>query len=177
MAEGMEQAVWLVMGVSGSGKTSVARDLAQATGGEWLDADDFHPRRNVERMRQGQPLNDDDRWPWLAAVAEAAGRRSQQASGPVFVACSALKQSYRQLLRARLPSLQILFLDGDEALIHGRMMQRQDHYMGASMLRSQFLDLESPSGESGVTVLDIRPERSQVVAAALQRVSQPLASA
>lgn len=168
----MQQHVWLVMGVSGSGKTSVARDLAQATGGQWLDADDFHPRRNVERMARGQPLSDEDRWPWLAAVAEAAARAVTAAAGPVFVACSALKRPYRQLLRERLPGLQTLYLQGEETLIHSRMLVREHHYMGAGMLRSQFQDLEPPLGEPGVTVLDIRPARAEVVAAALQHVQQ-----
>lgn len=168
-----EQAVWLVMGVSGSGKTSLASALAQATGGTWIDADDFHPHRNVQRMQQGQALGDEDRWPWLAAVAEAARRQRCGSLGPVFVACSALKQDYRTLLRDRLPGLRVLFLDGDEALIRERMLRRQDHYMPASMLGSQFRDLQSPRGEPGVHVLDIRPPFMQVLTAALAFVAAP----
>lgn len=170
------QAVWLVMGVSGSGKTSVASALAEATGGAWLDADDYHPRRNIERMSRGQPLADDDRWPWLAAVAEAASRAQDVAQGPVFVACSALKARYRQLLRERLPGLQLLYLQGDEALIHARMAQRQNHYMAADMLHSQFLDLEPPLAEAGVHVVDIRPDRPAVVSCALATVRQQAAA-
>jgi len=169
-----QQAVWLVMGVSGTGKTSVASALAAATDGAWLDADDYHPRRNIERMSQGQPLGDEDRWPWLAAVAEAASRERERAAGPVFVACSALKAAYRSLLRERLPGLQVLFLDGAEALIHARMSRRQNHYMAAGMLHSQFLDLEPPQGEAGVCVIDIREEREAVVAAALRAVREPV---
>jgi len=167
------QAVWLVMGVSGSGKTSVACALAEATAGFWLDADDYHPRRNIERMSRGQPLADEDRWPWLAAVAEAASRARETTQGPVFVACSALKARYRSLLRERLPGLCILYLEGEEALIHARMARRQNHYMAAGMLHSQFLDLEPPVGEAGVHVIDIRAERAAVVASALACVRQP----
>ena len=171
--EQTEQAVWLVMGVSGSGKTSLAHALAQATGGAWIDADDYHPQRNVHRMQQGQPLGDADRWPWLAAVAEAALRLRFRSEGPVFVACSALKQGYRDLLRDRLPGLKVLFLDGDEVLIRERMQRRQNHYMAASMLASQFQDLQSPRSEPGVHVLDIRPRPVQVLAAALALVAGP----
>jgi gluconokinase len=164
------QAVWLVMGVSGSGKTSVAGALAEATGGAWIDADDYHPRRNIDRMSQGQPLGDEDRWPWLAAVAEAASRLRGTAPGPVFVACSALKASYRRLLRERLPGLRTLYLDGDEALIFERMSRRDNHYMGAGMLHSQFLDLEPPLAEADVYAVDIRADRAAVVADALRCV-------
>lgn len=170
------QAVWLVMGVSGSGKTSVASALAEATGGAWLDADDYHPRRNIERMSQGQPLADDDRWPWLAAVAEATQRIRAVATGPVFLACSALKARYRQLLCERLPGLQLIYLEGDESLIFARMAQRQNHYMAANMLRSQFLDLEPPLGEAGAHVVDIRPTAPVVIACALTVVRQQAAA-
>jgi gluconokinase len=164
------QAIWLVMGVSGSGKTSLACALAQASDGAWLDADDFHPLRNVERMRQGHPLCDDDRWPWLAAVAEAANRLQPRTAGPVFVACSALKRRYRDFLRDRLPGMQVLYLEGPEALIYERMSQRQNHYMSAGMLPSQFLALEPPHAESGVTVLDVSQELAVLVEVALARV-------
>lgn len=164
------QAIWLVMGVSGSGKTMLACALAHASDGVWLDADDFHPLRNVERMRQGHPLCDEDRWPWLAAVAEAANRLRQRSVGPVFVACSALKQRYRNFLRDHLPGLEVLYLDGQEALIFERMSRRQNHYMSAGMLRSQFLDLEPPLEESGVTVLDVSQELEVLVEVALARV-------
>jgi gluconokinase len=165
-----QQAVWLVMGVSGSGKTSVASALAEATGGAWLDADDYHPRRNIERMSQGQPLSDEDRWPWLAAVAEAASRLRKTARGPVFVACSALKARYRHLLRERLPGLRTLYLEGDEALIFDRMSRRDNHYMGAGMLHSQFLDLEPPQAEADVFAVDVRADRAAVVGEALRCV-------
>lgn len=165
-----EQAVWLVMGVSGSGKTSVAGALAEATGGAWLDADEYHPRCNIERMSHGQPLTDADRWPWLAAVAEAASRERETARGPVFVACSALKLLYRRLLRERLPGLRTLYLEGDEALIHERMLRRDKHYMAAGMLHSQFLDLEPPQAEADVFVIDIEADRASVLAQALSRV-------
>ncbi|MEJ7931837.1 gluconokinase [Ramlibacter sp. AN1015] len=156
---------WLVMGVSGSGKSSVAQGLAQRLGGVLLDADDYHPRRNVERMRQGQALDDEHRWPWLAAVAEAGVRAaSARPEAPVFIACSALKRSYRDFLRARLPGLQVLYLHGDEATIRARMERRSAHFMAAGMLRSQFQDLEPPVGEPGVAAVSIAAPLEDVLA-------------
>lgn len=146
---------WLVMGVSGSGKSTVAQALAQQLDARWLDADDYHPRRNIERMSRGQALSDEDRWPWLAAIAEASRREHERSGRPVFLACSALKRAYRDFLRERLPGLRVLYLHGDEALIRARIEQRRDHYMGAGLLYSQFGDLESPVGEPGVDVVDI----------------------
>src|SRR5690606_14799010 len=134
---------WLVMGVSGSGKSTVAALLAQRLHGVHVDADDYHPCRHVERMRQGHPLSDDDRWPSLAASAEAARRAHASTGRPVFLACSALKRAYRDLLRERLPGLKVLFLDAPENLILQRLARRKGHFMGPGMLRSQLADLQS----------------------------------
>jgi gluconokinase len=168
----LETRFWLVMGVAGSGKTSVAQGLAAAVPGVCLDADDYHPRINIERMRAGQPLGDADRWPWLAAVAEAALRAQAREGRPVFVACSALKRAYRDLLRERLPGLRTVFLDGEATLIHQRLSQRRDHYMAPGMLASQLADLEPPEGEPGVVRVDV----TQPLEAVLQAVLGPATS-
>lgn len=165
-----KQVYFLIMGVAGCGKSAIASALAAARHGVYLDADDYHPRLNLERMASGRPLNDDMRWPWLAAVAEAAGRAHARQGCPVFLACSALKRPYRDLLRARLPGLQIIFLEGDEALIHARMSQREGHYMAPAMLKSQLADLESPAAEADVITVDIAPPMDMVVQSILNRL-------
>ena len=167
----MQHKYWLVMGVAGSGKTSVAQALARQFDGVFLDADDYHPRRNVDRMRAGQPLDDDDRWPWLAAVAEAVLRAQARAQQPVFFACSALKLDYRSLLRKRLPGLQTIFLRVTPTQIHQRMAQRHEHYMPPDLLTSQLATLQDPSLEAGIITLDVDGPLAQVIAAATQGVA------
>jgi carbohydrate kinase (thermoresistant glucokinase family) len=145
----------IVMGVSGSGKTEIARRLAAAFNGSWLDADDFHPVENVEHMRQGRPLNDDMRWPWLDALCRAAieTHATHTDEQPVFIACSALKRRYRDFMRDRLGPFPIIFLDGTRDLIVGRMDARQGHFMPSRLLDSQFNDLEPPGpDEDSLTV-------------------------
>lgn len=163
----MAPAFWLVMGVSGSGKSSVARALAAHLGGVFLEGDDYHPRRNIERMSQGRALTDADRWPWLAAIAEAATRCE---SRPVVIACSALKRGYRDLLRQRLPGLRVLYLRAQPELLHERLAARRDHFMKAGMLQGQFTDLEPPEGEPGVAALDVSPPLPAVIEEALRMV-------
>lgn len=147
----------LVMGVSGSGKSTIGQAVADALAerGEpsvFVDADDLHPAANKEKMRQGIPLTDDDRWPWLDACAariaevEASGRRCVMAN-------SALKRVYRDRLRSAAPGLVIAFLDGSRDLIAERQAHRHHEYMPTSLLDSQFATLERPQpDESAVTV-------------------------
>ncbi len=132
------------MGVSGSGKTSVARMLAERTGGLFLDADDFHSPENKAKMASGIPLTDEDRWPWLGALnAELKG---VMAGGRlVFLACSALRQVDRDRLSAGLPALQFIYLKGSEELIRSRLQSRVNHFMPAALLDSQFATLEEPA--------------------------------
>lgn len=129
------------MGVAGSGKTTVGRKLAEALGGTFLDADDFHPPENVAKMRAGIPLDDADRSPWLDALAEAL---QSPAKSPVILACSALKGIYRERLLEAAPDLILVFLDGDPALIQRRMEERGDHFMPTALLESQLQTLEAP---------------------------------
>jgi len=129
------------MGVAGTGKTTVGRKLAETLGGTFLDADDFHPPENVAKMRAGIPLDDADRAPWLDALAEALQSHGKQ---PVVLACSALKEIYRERLLAAAPDLILVFLDGDPALIRQRMEERVDHFMPPTLLDSQLQNLEAP---------------------------------
>jgi gluconokinase len=134
----------VLMGVSGSGKTTVGRLLARELGWTFLDADDYHPAANVEKMRQGIPLNDDDRRPWLEAlrrrIGEARGRGEN-----VVLACSALKHAYQHYLQDEAPeSVRLVHLSGSEALIRRRLAARTGHFMNPGLLHSQFETLEPP---------------------------------
>lgn len=134
--------ILIVMGVVGSGKTTVGGLLAQRLGWQFSDADDFHPAANVEKIRQGIPLDDSDRAPWLAALRTAI-LHWEASHQDVVLACSALKQSYRRELRAG--SVQFVYLRGEQKLIHQRLSARQGHFASPSILRSQFDDLEAPA--------------------------------
>jgi gluconokinase len=137
--------LWLVvMGVSGSGKTSLGRALAERLVWDFYDADDFHPKSNIAKMAAGTPLTDADRAPWLAALHELIA--AQLAAGQMGVlACSALKEAYRRLLWAGDERLRYIHLRGSFELIQARMATRPGHYMRPGMLRSQFETLEEPS--------------------------------
>jgi gluconokinase len=140
------------MGVSGCGKSTVGIEIARRLGWEFRDGDAFHPPANVEKMRSGAPLTDDDRWPWLDAIAAEVGARGSRGAH-VVIACSALKRVYRDRLRASPAAIRFVHLAGSFELIDGRMQARRDHFMPASLLRSQFAALE-PLGpdEDSVTV-------------------------
>jgi gluconokinase len=151
--------LFIVMGVSGSGKTTIAQMLADATGGDWLDADDFHPAENKARMTAGIPLTDEDRWPWLDrlnAELHAAAHKGK----PAFLACSALKQKYRDRLVAGLPQARFIYLTGSLELIRSRLAHRRNHFMPASLLESQLAELEEPKD---AIVLDISKTDGQLL--------------
>jgi len=134
----------LIMGVSGSGKSSVGSALANSLGSFFLDADDFHPPDNVAKMSAGIALTDEDRGPWLATVAERMSELN--AKGRTFVvACSALKERYRQVLFDAVPSLVCVLLEGTPGQIHERLLTRKDHFMPPALLDSQFAALEPPA--------------------------------
>lgn len=134
----------VVMGVSGCGKSTVGSALAQRLGWQFADGDDFHPPANVAKMRAGQALDDHDRAPWLAAL-NAMLRASVNEGRPVVLACSALKQRYRDALAEGMPGLRFVHLHGEPDLIGERLAARQHRYMPASLLASQFATLESPA--------------------------------
>lgn len=131
------------MGVSGIGKSSVAAGLAHLLGVPWIDGDHLHAPEAVARMRAGQALTDEDRWPWLDRVGASLADCTAAPAG-VVVACSALRRAYRDRLRAASPGLRFVFLDGPPALVRQRMEQRTGHYMPAALLDSQWLALERP---------------------------------
>ncbi|MGR3198967.1 MAG: gluconokinase [Paracoccus sp. (in: a-proteobacteria)] len=130
----------LVMGICGTGKSSVARGLASRIGGSFIEADQYHDASSVARMRAGQPLTDDMRWGWLDRLADAVRNAPQRA----VLACSALGVAHRDRLRAGAGALDIVFLHGDRALIEARMTARQDHYMPISLIDSQLAALQPP---------------------------------
>ncbi len=149
----------VVMGVSGSGKSTVAEALALRLGARYVDADALHPPANVAKMVAGIPLDDDDRRPWLDAVGAVL------AEGGVVVACSALKRAYRDRLRAASPDLVLVHLRGDPALLAARMRGR-NHFMPVTLLESQLATLEPPTADEHPIVLDIARTPDELVALA-----------
>jgi gluconokinase len=150
----MESIRWVVMGVSGCGKSTVGQALATAQGVPYIEGDQFHPDANVAKMSAGIPLNDDDRAGWLLAL-QAQVRDAQQRNAGLVLSCSALKRRYRDLLRQGDPALRFAHLNGPKDLISARMQARANHYMPPSLLDSQFRDLEPlQADEAGIT-LDI----------------------
>ncbi len=145
--------VVIVMGVSGCGKTSVAKALAEKHQWRCLDADDFHPPANVEKMRAGTPLNDDDRWPWLDKLNSML-RHSAAKNESVVLACSALKEVYRERLSQRIAraKVSIVHLEGSFELIESRMKARQHKYMPSTLLKSQFETLQTPANAIQVAI-------------------------
>ena len=161
--------VVLVMGVSGSGKTTLGSLLGERIGARFGDADAFHPADNVEKMSNGIPLTDDDRWPWLDAIAATIGRWAANGTNVVF-ACSALKRIYRDRLRAGRTDLKLIHLTGDEDLIASRMKRRTGHFMPAGLLRSQLATLEPPGLDEGAITLDISSPPDILLAQCLARL-------
>jgi gluconokinase len=155
----------LMMGVSGSGKTTTGEALAQALGWPFFDGDDFHPEVNVAKMAAGLPLDDEDRWPWLDRIA-AEMRAILARGGDAVFACSALKEAYRRRLQGA-GDVRVVHLKGDAATIGGRLAQRAHRYMPASLLPSQFATLEEPDD---ALVVDIR----QPVSAQVRHISDAL---
>jgi len=139
----MKVRFFIVMGVSGSGKTDVGKSLAEHLGWVFYDADDFHPPENVAKMANGIPLDDSDRAPWLASLHDMISS-SLKADKPGILACSALKERYRQQLTDGNDGVRIVYLKGSYDLIWSRMETRTDHYMKPHMLKSQFDALEEP---------------------------------
>ena len=141
----------IVFGVSGAGKTTIGKLLAKRLGWRFLEADDFHPRGNIEKMRDGLPLTDGDRWPWLKLLREQI-ERSLAANENAVLACSALKRMYRERLRVS-DNVKFVLLRGTYALVEKQLRSRRGHFMNLDLLQSQFADLEGPeSDEHAVTI-------------------------
>jgi gluconokinase len=151
--------VVLLMGVAGAGKTTVGTLLASKLGWEFADADDYHPAANVEKMRNGIPLSDEDRWPWLERLRAVIAQWIVEGKSGVL-ACSALKQVYRDRLVVE-PEVRVVYLKADRERLKRRLLARHGHYMRESMLDSQFATLEEPSD---VVVVDADAGVEEVVA-------------
>ena len=151
--------VIILMGVSGSGKTTIGQLLAQHLGWTFYDGDDFHPQANVEKMRQGIPLTDDDRDSWLTTLQQLIDTFLHQNQSAVL-ACSALKQTYRSRLQRNQTDVRFVYLKGDLDLIRQRLTTRQGHFMPANLLGSQFATLEEPQG---VLTVDISQSPESIV--------------
>lgn len=137
------------MGVSGSGKSTIGLALAEKCGGVFLDADDFHPLANIEKMKRGEPLDDTDRAPWLDRLATLLAGSSDP---PVILACSALKARYREILSAGRGDVQFVHLSGTPEVIRARLRARPGHFMPESLIDSQFAALETPEGAVSIDI-------------------------
>ncbi|MFJ6198934.1 gluconokinase [Micromonospora sp. NPDC092111] len=166
----------VVMGVSGAGKTTVARGISELTGLRFAEADEFHPEANVARMRAGVPLDDAARWPWLRDLAGWMAARHAEGVSTVL-ACSALKRSYRDVLRQGPPELEFVHLTGAAELIRDRMGGRAGHYMPASLLDSQRATLEQLGPDEPGVVVEITLPPDELVSAAVARLGLPFAAA
>jgi gluconokinase len=152
--------VIILMGVSGSGKTTIGQRLAQELGWPFYDGDDFHPQANIAKMRQGVPLTDDDRHPWLAALRRLIDS-VLAAKQSAVIACSALKRAYRDRLAGPHENVVFVYLKGSYEVIQQRLLERQGHFMRAGLLASQFETLEEP--ERALT-MDITQEPGVIIA-------------
>ena len=161
----------VVMGVSGSGKTTVAAGLASQEGWILLEGDSFHPPANIAKMKAGTPLTDEDRWPWLRAIA-AKEDELLAAGQSAVVACSALKRAYRDILLGGRSDTVLVYLRGSNELIGERMKGRKNHFMPPALLDSQFATLEEPGLDENAIVVDIGGRAEAVVADAIRQLKE-----
>jgi carbohydrate kinase (thermoresistant glucokinase family) len=153
--------ILIVFGVSGAGKTTVGELLARKLGWHFLEADDFHPAANVEKMRSGQPLTDEDRRPWLERLREQI-ERSVAAGENAVLACSALKRKYRDCLRVN-SEVRFVFLRGNYAVIEKQLRSRHGHFMNPALLHSQFHDLQEPAPDEHVLTIQLGRSPQDIV--------------
>jgi gluconokinase len=157
--------ILVVMGVAGTGKSTVAGLLAERLNWELQEGDDLHPPENVAKMSAGIPLDDEDRWPWLDAIAAWIKNKTERGE-PGLVTCSALKRSYRDRLRG--PNVVFVFINGPREVIEARMARRQNHYMPVSLLHSQLATLEPPTSDENVLEINLSAEPKEQVAKVLE---------
>ena len=151
----------IIFGVSGAGKTTVGKLLARELGWRFMEADDFHPAANIEKMRGGHPLTDEDRWPWLDCLRKQI-ERSLSGGENAVLACSALKRVYRDRLRVS-DEVKFVFLRGDHALVEKQLRSRHGHFMDANLLQSQFDDLEEPQPDENVLTIELGRTPEEIV--------------
>ena len=166
----MNKDLYVVMGVSGSGKSLIGAAFARALGVDFVEGDQYHPAENVRRMEAGIPLTDKDRETWLRSLAGRL-REARDAGNGLVIACSALKRSYRDVLRAEAKDLRFVFLKGQRGLIAERLASRRGHFMPASLLESQLDTLEEPSPDENAWVCDITESPEILVATLVARAS------
>jgi gluconokinase len=153
--------VAIIFGVSGAGKTTVGQLLAQELDWHFYDADDFHSASNIEKMRSGVALTDEDRWPWLESLRELI-ERCLAAGEDAVLGCSALKESYRRYLRVN-AEVKLVYLRGDYALVAEQLRHRRGHFIDPKLLRSQFADLEEPQPAEGAVVIELGRTPAELV--------------
>jgi len=166
---GMAPCALIVMGVSGSGKSTVGDALAKRLGWLYEDGDKFHPARNVAKMRAGTPLTDEDRWPWLRAIADEIDRLSAAGMRSV-IACSALRRVYRDILVHGRSDVRLVYLCGTRAVIADRLSRRKGHFMPTGLLTSQFNTLEPPTADERPVTVSINAPVKKIVEQVLRRL-------
>ena len=166
----MNKNLYVVMGITGSGKSTVGEMLARKLGADFVEGDDYHSRENVERMASGIPLTDDDRADWLRALANRI-RVAKDGGTGLVLACSALKRSYRDVLRSAAPEVQFIFLKGLRTLIAERFAARRGHFMPSSLIESQLATLEEPASGEHAWLYDIEWSAQDIVIDIVARAS------
>ena len=151
----------IIFGVSGAGKTTVGKLLARELGWQFLEADDFHPAANIEKMHSGRPLTDEDRWPWLDRLREKIEQLLSAGENAVL-ACSALKRAYRDRLHVS-DEVKFVFLHGDYALVERQLRSRRGHFMNAALLQSQFDDLQEPQADEHALIVALGRAPEEIV--------------
>ncbi len=163
---------YVVMGVSGCGKSAIGRGVAEAVGGRFIDGDEFHPAANIAKMSRGEPLTDADREPWLDKVGDCL----RDLKEPTFVACSALKRSYRRRIAERAAGpVAFLFLEGSRDVLRQRMADREGHFMPVALLDSQLQTLEPPGKDELAVKVSIDQSPDQVIAELLKSIGKEIA--
>lgn len=174
MAKTAQQPVLVIMGVSGSGKSTVAGVVAGRLGWDLAEGDDLHPERNVTKMQAGEPLTDEDRWPWLETIADWI-RHHTQSGTPGVITCSALKRRYRDILRGE--NVVFVFLQGSKDNISGRLASRHGHFMPPALLESQFEALEEPTEDENYISLCVTATPAEEAQEIIERLNLAAASA
>ena len=170
MTDALSPSVIVLMGVAGSGKSTTGAALSKALGWPFRDADSFHPATNIEKMSRGEPLDDADRAPWLAAIAQWIDERCD-AGATGIVSCSALKRAYRERIIGTRERVRLVYLKGDMQLIGRRLAGRKHHFMPASLLASQFATLEEPRADERPVIVPIAMAPKRVLAAIIDELA------